>query len=192
MLSFAFQNKEIAEKTKAIYLFGSAVRAELTKESDIDLFFDCDRQDEDHVKRLADSGTVKFEQSKDFEKWKLLKFKHPFSVQSGNLSEWELKTSIASEGILLYSKKKILEEGERRAIFMIKHPKEKKEYMKIKRLLFGRTEEEYKEKGLIQSVKGAKLSSNVFIVPKDEQTRIKETLIKEKIEFSMKEIVVFE
>ena len=46
MLSFVFLNKEIAEKTKAIYLFGSSVRGELTKDSDIDLFFDCDRQDE--------------------------------------------------------------------------------------------------------------------------------------------------
>ncbi|MEK6857757.1 MAG: hypothetical protein AABX39_04180, partial [Nanoarchaeota archaeon] len=156
------------------------------------LFFDCDRQDEELVKKLTESGIVKFEQSKDFEKWKFLKFKYPFSVQSGNLKEWELKTSIASEGFLLYSKKRILEEGERKVVFVIKHPAKKKEYIRIKRILFGRTEEHYKGKGLIQSMNGLQLSSNVFIIPKDEQSKIKELLTKEKIDFSMRETIMLE
>ncbi|MBI4919224.1 nucleotidyltransferase domain-containing protein [archaeon] len=192
LLTFAFQNKELAEKTNEIYLFGSSVRGELDKGSDIDVFFDCDEKDEEDINKMANSGVIKFEQSKDFEKWKLLKFKYPFSIQTGNLKTWELKTSIASEGILLYSKKKILEEGERKTIFTIKYPKKKKEYIKIKRLLFGRTEEEYAGKGLIQSIKGKKISSNVFIIPKEEQPKMKDRLVKEKIDFSMKDLIVLD
>ena len=40
-LTFLFLDNEEKGKIKGIYLFGSAVRGELEKESDIDLFIDC-------------------------------------------------------------------------------------------------------------------------------------------------------
>ncbi len=192
MLSFAFQNADIKNKISSIYLFGSAVRGELDKDSDIDLFIDCKKEDEARVKQFIDSGIVKFQGSKDYEKWKLFKFKYPFSVQIGNLDEWALKLSIASEGILLYSKKPIISVGERKVLFKIIFPKKKKDYIKIRRSLFGRDEEDYRGKGILQEIKGKKISSDVFIIPKDEQTRIMDLLTKEKVDFSMTEIVEIE
>ncbi|MEK6808409.1 MAG: nucleotidyltransferase domain-containing protein [Nanoarchaeota archaeon] len=189
LLCFVFQNNDIGEKINTIYLFGSAVRGELTKESDIDLFFDCNKENEIKVKGLVDSGIIKFLSSRDYEKWKLLHFTYPFSIHIGKLDEWDLKLSIASEGFLLYSKRYVLNVGERCVLFKIQYPKKKKIYIKIRRLLFGRDEDDYKGKGIIQSMNGKKISSDVFIIPKGEQTKIIDLLTKEKVDFSMTEVV---
>ena len=182
----------MAGSTRAVYLFGSAVRGELTKESDIDLFFDCEKRDEEAVRRLTESGILKFEHSKDYEKWKLFKFVHPFSVQAGDVRKWDLKTSIASEGIILYGKRDILGEGERHVLFTIKYSKKKKEYIKLKRLLFGRTEKEYSGKGLVDSLRGIRIGPTAFLIPQEERSRIKEILTKEKVDFSMKDVITLE
>lgn len=192
LLSFIFQNKDFSDRIKRIYFFGSAVRGELNEDSDIDIFFDCEKKHELKIKKCVDSGIIKFMQSQDYAKWKLLKFTYHFSAHLGDLNEWDLKLSISSEGYLLYSKKAVIDIGNREAIFKIKYPEIKREYIKIKRLLFGRNEEYYKDGGLIQSLNGSKLCSNVFMVPKEEQTRMIDFLAKQKIDFSMKEIIVVE
>ncbi len=192
LLSFVFQNPAAGKKIKSIYLFGSAVRGELQKTSDIDLFIECEKNAEEKTKALVNSGIVKFTASKDYQKWKLFKFTHPFSFQAGKLSEWSLKLSIASEGILLYSKLKILAEGERKVLFIIKYPREKKGYIKVRRLIFGRDEFYYRGTGLLNTYQGERISSNVFIIPKEYQTTMIDVLSKKKIAFSMKEITLIE
>jgi len=189
MLTFVFQNKELDDKVHSIYLFGSSVRGELTKKSDIDLFFDCDKKNEDAVKRIIDAGILNFECSKDHEKWKVFGFTHPFSIHVGILDEWELKSSIASEGIVLYTTKQTLTTGEKSVLFVINYPKRKRDYIRIRRLLFGRDERFYKDKGLVQQADGKKISSTVFIVPQTQQKMLMDALSKEKIDFSMTEIV---
>ncbi len=191
LLSFVFQNPE-AKKIKGIYLFGSAIRGELHSKSDIDLFVECKKEDEKQVEQVVNSGIVKFESSKDYQKWKLFKFTYPFAVNFGRLDEWDLKLSIASEGIQIYNRESGVSAGERRVLFTIKYPKKKKDYIKIRRLLFGRDEEYYVGTGLIKSMTGKRISSNVFIIPKEEQTKMREILAKEKIDFSMQEIVVLD
>ncbi|MBI4140202.1 hypothetical protein HY485_00025, partial [Candidatus Woesearchaeota archaeon] len=163
---------------------------ELTKESDIDLFFDCNKKNEEFLKRIVDSAILNFESSKDYDKWKLLHFTYPFSVQVGIINEWQLKSSIASEGILLYTNKPAIITGERSVLFVMHHPKKKKDYIRIRRLLFGRDEEFYKGKGAVQQANGKKLSNNVFIVPQAQQKDIMDILSKEKIDFSMTEIIM--
>ena len=110
--------------------------------SDLDLFIECD-DTQKRTEQVVNSGIVKFLSSQDYQKWKLLKFVYPFSVQFGRLQEWDLKLSIASEGIQLYNLKSGSSDGERKVLFTMKYPKEKKKYIKIRRLLFGRDEEYY-------------------------------------------------
>ena len=188
LLGFVFQNPEAGKKIKAIYVFGSAVRGELHTKSDIDLFIECAAQDEIRAEQLANSGIVKFTVSKDYHKWKLLHFTYPFSIQVGKISEWDLKLSIASEGILLYSTGNIISDGTRSVLFTITYPAHKKGYIKVRRLLFGRDEEFYQGTGIVSSMRGKKISSTVFIIPKEEQTRMIDILAKAKVEFSMNEI----
>lgn len=191
LLSFVFQNKEAADKIDAAYLFGSAVRGELQKNSDIDLFFSCKPVHEERVKKLVDSGIIRFTSSLDYQKWKLLKFTYPFSFHTGDLKEWDLKLSIASEGILLYGKQVMLQ-GERYVLFTISYPLKKNRYVSLRRLLFGRDEEVYAQKGVVQQLGGKKLSAHVFLLPKEEQSSMIEILSKEKVSFSMKEVVLLE
>ncbi len=192
LLSFLFLAREAGSRVKAIYLFGSAVRGELEPESDIDLFIESSLKDEEKVKRLADSAIFKFTSSRDYQKWKLFKFTYPFTVQVGRLAEWDLKLSIASEGILLYSKEHPVFPGERKVLFTIRYPPSKKGYISLRRRLFGRDEPEYREQGLLHDFRGTKLGSHVFLIPKEEQSRMMEILGKEKVIFSMKEIMVLE
>ncbi|MBI2145848.1 nucleotidyltransferase domain-containing protein [Candidatus Woesearchaeota archaeon] len=192
LLSFIFQNPDAGRRIKSVYLFGSAVRGELEKSSDIDLFIECEKEDEKQVRSLVDSGILKFTVSQDYQKWKLFRFTYPFSVQIGQVAEWELKLSIASEGILLYNRAGILSAGERQVLFMINYSKKKKEYIKVRRLIFGRDESYYRGTGLLHKYKGQRISANVFIVPQEYQGQMIEVLSKEKVLFSMKEIVVLE
>ncbi len=192
LLSFLFAQKEAALKVQRVYLFGSAVRGQLENKSDIDLFIECDSGDEQRVRQLAKAALIRFISSKEQIKWKLLKFSYPFSFQVGKLKEWELKSSIVSEGLLLFSRKPSETLGERRVVFVIQYPPLKREYIKIKRILFGRSEKEYKESGLVKELNGEQLTSTVFLIPKEAQTRMIEILSREKIEFAMREIVLVE
>lgn len=192
MLSFIFQHRETGDKVSSIYLFGSAVRGELQAKSDIDLFVECAAKDELIIKRQVESGIRRFITSRDYQKWKLLKFTYPFAVHYGNLQEWHLKLSIASEGLLLYAKGTAIPIGERYVLFSLTYPREKKKYIRARRLLFGRDEEQFQDKGLVGTVGGQKLSPHIILVPKDEQYRAIDVLAKEKIAFSMKEIILVE
>lgn len=189
-LSFLFLEESIRGKIKRIYLFGSAVRGGLEKKSDIDLFIDCEEKQAEEIEKIAASALSRFYQSHDYEKWKLMSFVHPLSFQAGELEKWALKTSILAEGILLYSPVGEFLPLERQVLFIIKLPKNKKKYLRFIREMYGR--KEYSSLGRLKQVKGKKISTNVLILPKENQTEIEKFLQKEKIDYSLQEIAVFE
>ncbi len=180
-LSFVFSDNELFDKIKAVYLFGSAVREELTKESDVDLFVDCEQ--EEFVEKRTRLAIERFYRSRDFEKWKLLGISNTFSVHAGNLAEWDLKESIHAEGILLYAKSVIPTEYERKVLIVITFPKQKTKYLKLIRELFGRPE--YRTKGLLDKLSGTRISSNVLIIPQENLAQLLRTLNKQKIQYKI-------
>ena len=190
-LSFVFLDSSINDFIKGVYLYGSAVRGELSEDSDIDIFIDCDEEKEKIIENIAKSALSRFYKSKDFDKWKLFKFNYNISFQAGNLMAWQLKTSIMAEGILLYSKKSEILPAERKVLFTYELPKKKRQYLHFIRSLFGRKEKGYKDNGLLGEVNGKKISTNVIIIPKESQQKISEFMQKEKIDYSMKEICEF-
>lgn len=191
-LSFIFLDLSIDDLIKEIYLYGSAVRGELGKDSDIDIFIDCDTKKENTVEGIARAALSRFYKSKDFDKWKLFGFDYALSFQAGDLRTWQLKTSIMAEGILLYSKKAEIMPSERKVLFTYELPNKKKQYLHFIRRLFGRKEKGYKDSGLLGEINGKKISANLIIVPKESQEKITEFMQKEKINYSMKEICIFE
>lgn len=191
-VSFIFLDSGINDFIKSIYLYGSAVRGELANESDIDIFIDCYADKDRIVEGIAKSALSRFYKSKDFDKWKLYKFNYPILIQAGNLMSWHLKSSISSEGILLYSKKSEILPAVRKVLFTYTLPKKKKNYFHFTRTLFGRKEKNYKDKGLLGVVNGIKISTNVVMVPKENQQKIMRFMQQEKIDYSMKEIYLFE
>lgn len=190
-LSFVFMDSAVNDFVNNVYLYGSAVRGKLSDDSDIDIFIDCDTGKEEILERIAKAALSRFYQSKDYDKWRLLKFDYAISIQAGSLMDWHLKTSIISESILLYSKKVGTLPAERYVLFIYELPKKKKHYLHFIRNLFGRKEKGYKDTGLLGHVNGKKISTNVIIIPKENQQKIMEFMDKEKISYSMNEICVF-
>ena len=128
-ISFIFLDPNIKDSVNSIHLFGSAVRNTLTKDSDIDIFIDC--KNEKFIENVSKTAIKRFYNSKDYEKWKLLKFTPLISIQAGILENWQLKSSILSEGVTLYSKEPLIQNVERKVIFILKLPKDKKNYLHL-------------------------------------------------------------
>lgn len=81
--------------------------------------------------------------------------------------------------------------GKRMVLFIFQYPQKKKEYMRLRRTLFGRDEKEYAASGEVTRF-GKKLCTHTFLMPKEEQGRIIELLAKEKVDFTMKEVTLLE
>jgi hypothetical protein len=188
-LSFLFLNKGIAGHINAIYIFGSAVRGELEKESDIDVFIDTGNAE---VEVLVNKSISVFMKSKDYDKWKLMNFTYPFSVQIGALEKWGLKSSIGAEGILLYSKTPATTLTNRNILFTVILPKKKSPYLQFIRSFFGRKEEGYNDTGIVGNLQGTRISATVFIIKKEHQQNIESALQKQKINYSFREIAFFD
>lgn len=189
-LSFLFLDATLNDSISKIFLHGSAVRGQLQKESDIDLFIDC--LQEKKVEQRTRAAFARFYQSRDYDKWRLLGFRYPLSVHAGRLEQWQLQSSIKAEGIVLYSKKAELQPGDRYDLFIIELPKEKKKYLHLSRSLFGRREKGYKDQGFLGKLQGKKLSSNVVLIRKEQESALMDFFHKEKTNYSFKEICLFE
>ena len=188
-MTFLLLEKGVENKIASAYIFGSAVRNELDKESDIDIFINCEESDEEFILKAAEAARKKFVVSKDFDKWKAFNFTHKISIKAGPIGEWELRESIESEGIEIFSKNVKQENMERVVIFLFELPKDKKYYLKIKRELFGRVEKAYRSDGIITKYGGKQIGSSIFIVPKSAQSNLIKIMHDKKIRFSMMEFL---
>ncbi|MBI5072939.1 nucleotidyltransferase domain-containing protein [Candidatus Woesearchaeota archaeon] len=196
-LSFVFLDPTLINKCSAIYLFGSAARGEMEKESDIDLFFDYESFFPDNIKNekaitekesAIRAALSRFSKSNDFQKWKQLGFTPPFSINAGELEEWELKTSVFADGILLYSKEPLTSVAKRHVLITYVLPQKKTKYLFVVRTLFGRKEEGYKDAGLIGACNAKRIATTVLLVPKEQAEIVFKFLQKEKIEYSFMEV----
>lgn len=191
-LSFIFLESTLAPRIKQVYLYGSAVRGELTATSDIDLFIDCADENEKTVAQGAQAAVKRFYQSLDFKKWPHLQGTYPITIHAGELDQWELKKSIETEGILLYSKTVPVAGGKRQTLFTFILPKNKKKYLSITRRLFGRKEKGYNDTGLLGILNGKKMGATVVIVPQEGAYIASTFFNNEKIEYSFKECLIFD
>lgn len=170
---------------KEIILFGSAARGEAGKESDIDLFINIEnKEDEKKIKKIIKGELKRFYKSKIAETWFLKGIKNPINVNIGRLEEWKLKRSIISEGITLYGKYKETPQDMKGFVFFNIEPiKNITKRNKVIRELFGRKEKNYSKKGVLEEIKGKKLSASSFIVLKEHAERILKLLGKEKLNY---------
>jgi len=92
------------EDIKEVILFGSAARGEAEKDSDIDLFFNVDKEKQKLVEENTGKELNKFYKSKTSEAFFLRGIKNSIKINVGELDEWKLKRSIISDGIVLYGR----------------------------------------------------------------------------------------
>ncbi len=197
MLSYAsafvsFILKPLEESgIKEIILFGSVARGDFDKKSDIDIFINLQNEkDSDEINEIVKKQLDKFYKSKISEIWRNKGIVNEFNVKAGVLDKWELKRSVIADGIVLFGRYNAYPENvEHYYLFVFQPIKDITKRNRVIRRLFGRKEGKSLSPGLIEEVKGKKLSPTSFIVPLgSSDLEIIGVLRKEKIDYKIYEL----
>ena len=157
-----------SDKLRNIILFGSVVRGQASKESDIDIFIDVT---DERIEKKIQVIKEKFYQSyKSKNYWNLLGVKNEIHCIVGRLKEQKsLQRSIIADGITLFGKYHAEVKTEQWYLFMIAQGKSRKENLSLWRTLYGYTQKvkqkTYVKKGLLKEYEGIKLARGIVIVP---------------------------
>jgi predicted nucleotidyltransferase len=178
---------ERMENIKEIILFGSVVRGDFDKSSDVDVFIDLGKENPKSEKEL-NLISEKFYKSIIYKNWKQKGINNKINAKIGDLNTWDLKRSIISDGIVLYGKYKGEIKGENYLLITFNVIKDVAKRNKVIRELFGREEEKYHKEGLVKQFGGKKLSPTTLLVKQQFSDKILELLRKEKVDFKMFEI----
>lgn len=180
-------NKEI----NSIILFGSVATNNFDEESDIDLFIDTDKKNNNEIIKILEL----YKKSEDYKKYKLFGIKNEISIKTGKLEEWkDIRRSIISNGIYLYGKYKSIPDKIKQYLMCNIELKKLNRNKKLKlwRLLYGYTQKInkkfYKFKGLIEELSGKKIAKNLFIIPVENQQKLIYILKKNKVNYKINEI----
>lgn len=169
-ISFLLEHIKI-EEIKNIILFGSVARNEYDKESDIDIFIDVSNS-EKYYKDIIPKIEDRFFKSYRFQNyWRLKEIKQPFNIIIGKLDQWkELKNSIISNGIVLYSKfKEIPENIKYNVLFSFEKIKPESKRVTLHKKLFGYKKNNKIYEGILKKYNGIKIGGGSIIVPLEHQ-----------------------
>lgn len=179
-------------KIDNIYLFGSISRGEADIKSDIDLFIDTDHK---YIEKKIENIKDDFYNSYKFKNyWALLGIKNDFSFSIGRLDEWkDLKRSVISNGIILYSKYKEKFGGEIYNLFKVELKEKRSENVRLWRKFYGYKQKigkkTYTSKGLIKDLGGTKLAKSLFAIPLEKSEIMIKELKSNRIKYKMAQII---
>lgn len=181
--------REDAKYIDEIILFGSVARGEEGKESDIDIFFNTNKE----IEKEIISAKERFLASQKAEYWKILNVKNEINIQTGDLrKEKGLKESIISNGIILFGKYSPKEEKERAVLFTIHSKKKTSQNLKLWRKLYGYKQKvgkkTYSIKGLLEQYSGEKIAKGAFIIKSQYANQIHTFLKKTKVPHELRNI----
>jgi len=161
----AFVLDELKEESisviKSIILFGSATRGTATKSSDVDIFINTSAKLDNKIGSLLSD----FYKSKSGEQWKLLGVKNELNPIVGELDNWELKSSIVADGIVLYGKYSAKLKGAPHIVLFWDKIKSESKRVLLSKRLYGYTYNKKKYEGLLSKLGGEKLASNCLLIP---------------------------
>lgn len=179
----------IKTNLKDIILFGSVARDDFSPESDLDLFFNViTEKDAQRLEEELKPINNLFYKSKIYELSKQKDITHPIKAKIGVLDQWELKSSILADGIILHGKYKSDITGEGYMLISFSPIKDITQRNRIMRTIFGRDEKYFKKEGLAIKVGGVRISPTAFIIPLQFSSEVVSFLRKEKIDFQLREI----
>ena len=191
-VSFMLNEVDI-EDIRNIILFGSVSRNEATKESDIDLFVDVTHQEERYqqkIRKVLDT----FYASKFFNNyWKLRGIENNFNIVVGKLDEWkDLKESIISTGISLYSKFKILPEKYQYGVLIyFENIKPESKRVLVSKKMYGYKHQGKQYPGLLEKYGGTKLNKGTIMVSLEHKNIFLSLLRTFKIQVKFRNIVEY-
>lgn len=170
-------------EAKSIILFGSVAKNTFDKESDIDIFIETDKKNENKIKNILEL----YKKTKEYEKFKLAGIENELSIKCGNLNEWkDLKRSIISGGIILYgSYQGKPEKLKHKLLFSLNMGNfERAKKIKIWRKIYGYKQKIGKKVYISKGFAEKKLGRGVFLVSIENLQEVIDYLIKNKIKYS--------
>ncbi|MEK6952847.1 MAG: nucleotidyltransferase domain-containing protein [Nanoarchaeota archaeon] len=186
-VSFLLQNIRQSDKIDTIILFGSVVRGETDKNSDVDIFIETRTNMEDEIEKLK----MKFYNSIKVRKyWDLLGVKNEIHCEVGNLDEWQdLEKSLNAQGIILFGKYKSKKQGSPCYLFSIEQGKNRNKNISLWRTLYGYKQKVnnkiYEKRGFVEDYNGEKIARGVFIIPSEHAQKIISFLKNNKIRYKI-------
>ena len=188
--SFLIQKIKDKNQIKHIILFGSVAREEADRNSDIDLFLDLVKENK-ATETETEKITAEFYKSVKFLRyWKLLGIKNELKLVVGELGKWkELKSSIISNGIVLYGRFNPEIKGKPKVLFTWENISPNSRRVLFNKQLFG-----YKQKGkfylgLIQKYSGERLGKGSLLVDWDYSVLFHQLFKRHKITVRIKKIL---
>ena len=179
-VSFLLSSEKFPASIKSIILFGSVARGDFHRESDIDIFIDTNT-DIPKTKKVVEILLEEFYGSKFCKVWNTLGVRNQIRVLVGDLEKSELKHSIISDGITLYSKFKAGMEGGPYLLCSYSPIKDSRKRMGIERKLFGYRAKGKRFNGIVDDFGGEKVSSRSFLVPLEAGRQIEPLFKKHRI-----------
>lgn len=193
-VSILVEDKDILSSIRKIILFGSAVSNELTKNSDIDIFIDSEKEIQEKVNSRIDL----FEEIAE-KKWSVKGIEYPIKCIIGNLEEkrWtNLHEELIAKSIILYGEYEKLPENLKQKVLIeynISNLSQKKK-VKFLRELAGyhnkKKNKVYVHQGILEKIAGEKLGASVISIPIRNIKVIKDFLSTWKIKYKILNIWV--
>lgn len=194
-LSIIFDKLKDKERIKSIILFGSTARGTQRKDSDIDLFIDCKKSEEQEIRLIVQESLNEFE-LKASKSWNLKGIKYPIIPIIGDIEEtrWsELHKEISNTGIILYGTylaKSINRKHHVLITYNLTKCSQKKK-MKILRNFYGyankKGKKKYVKSGLVTSLNGEKIQNSIMIDISSHK-KILEEIKKNKIPYTIRDL----
>lgn len=169
-------------KVKSIILFGSVASGHFDKESDIDLFIETEKKNEDKIKNILEL----YKKTKEYEKFRLSGLENEISIKCGNLEDWkELRRSIISNGIVLYGKYRGQpSELKHKLLFIINVEGNRSKKIKIWRKIYGYSQKIGNKIYVSSRMAEKKLGRGAFLVSSENLQKTIDYLRKNKVKYS--------
>lgn len=172
------------ENIREIILYGSSARGDFRKDSDVDIFINVYKPAS--IEKKVDRIVEDFYKTEIFKKWKLLGIENTFSCIVDNIEKWkDLKISILSNGIILFSKYTVRTEGKQFVIFYWDKITSESKRVHISQKLYGYKTKKAIYKGLLDQTNSIKIGSNCIFVPLENANKISNVFKENKITVKM-------
>lgn len=194
-ISLLMEDFEIFTYVRTIILFGSVVRDDFHKKSDIDIFIDVSNNIDNTSNKVK--KTLNIFETKSKKTWVLRGINLPLKVIVDDLNneKWNsLREEIGSYGKILYGKYEHTSSKLTRYFLFTFEIKSlyQREKMAFLRALYGYTSKKgdkiYSQKKLLHQTQGIKISANTILISPDKFPEIKLLLVKNKVKYTLKEI----
>src|SRR3989338_4304217 len=177
---FSSLDKKEQENIKEIILYGSGCRGDNRSDSDVDIFINV--YNSATIGKRVEKIIDEFYETEIFKKWKLLGTENTISCIVDNIEKWgDLKTSIVTNGISLFSKYKAKTQGDLFVIFYWDKIGSESKRVLISKKLYGYITKKSLYKGLVELTGSVKLGSNCIPTPLENVKKIDSVFKENKI-----------